>query len=618
MKQRYILLFCMLLTAFGQKAFAGDTTYATPKIQLVRFGAASFSRVSDIANCGDGRLFITEQTGRIYILDSLGNKKSRPYLNIVTKVNSSGNEQGLLGLAFHPQYASNGKFFVNFTSGGGNGKSNISSFTVTNDVDSAAAASEINLLDFAQPFANHNGGDLNFGLDGYLYAGFGDGGSAGDPQGNGQKKNTFLGKILRLDIGDGTSYSSPSTNPFVGNTDYKPEIWALGVRNPWRFSFDRQTGDMWIGDVGQGSWEEIDFQDASSTGGENYGWRCYEGTHNYNTNNCQPLSSYTSPVFEYNHSGGACSVTGGYVYRGETYKGMNGWYIFADYCSGAFYLTRKNESSFQTVKQANTTSGSTTTFGENNKGELFVAVSDNIYKVTDACNGFFIAKTVTATCSGTDNGAINLNVNGGQGTKTFLWSNGATTQNLSGLSAGQYKITVTDGQGCQIVDSMTVDATTPTTPIVSFDALTNTLSSTAAQGYQWFLNGNPIGDNQQTLTVSESGSYSVQTTDAAGCVATSEPVSVVVSGINQNIFSALSIFPNPSNGLFTLRFSSEKAYFSTIQVIDILGQLLDEVQFRGMNNDINYTMDLSKFPAGIYTFIVKTTEGDIAKSVMKY
>ena len=618
MKQKQILACISILFFFIQGLFAGDTTYATPKIQLVQFGSANFSRVSDISHCGDGRLFITEQTGRIWILDAAGIKSTIPYLNITNRVNSGGNEQGLLGLTFHPDYANNGKFYLNYTSGSGNGKTVIANYLVSTHPDSAQNLSETVILQYTQPFSNHNGGDINFGPDGYLYIASGDGGSAGDPNNNGQKKNTFLGKLLRIDVNNGSPYSVPSSNPFVGNSSYNPEIWALGLRNPWRFSFDRITGDMWIGDVGQNVWEEINYQEAGFAGGANYGWRCYEGNHNHNTTNCQPMSAYDAPIYEYNHSSGACSVTGGYVYRGLTYKGLQGWYIATDYCNGVGHLIKKNGSTLLSIKQTGMASGNITTFGENKDGELFASVSDKIYKVTDACNGFFIAKTIIPTCSGSNDGVISLSVNGGQGTKTYSWSNGATTQNISGLTGGLYRLTITDGQGCQIVDSITVPEITPTTPIISFDPLTNTITSTPAEAYQWFLNGNPIGDNQQTITVSESGSYSVQTTDVTGCVAISEPVSVVVSGIDQNIVSALSIFPNPSKGVFTIRFASKKAYFSTIQVVDILGQEVDIVQFRGMNNEMEYVFDLSHLPTGVYTFIVKTTEGDIAKRVMKY
>lgn len=255
-------------------AFISCSIKAQPDIAVTVF-SNGFSKPVDIANCGDDRLFILEQhTGRIYILDKNGDRLNTPFLQLPGVGQS--NEQGLLGLAFHPDYLNNGYFFINYSLP--NGNSRISRFSVSaNDPNIANMASELVLLEVDQPFSNHNGGCLKFGPDGYLYAGFGDGGSGGDPQANGQNLQTLLGKILRLDVDNGSPYAIPASNPYVNNPNALGEIWSFGNRNPWRFSFDRATGDLWIGDVGQNSWEEIDFQPANSGGGENYGWRCYEG-----------------------------------------------------------------------------------------------------------------------------------------------------------------------------------------------------------------------------------------------------------------------------------------------------------------------------------------------------
>lgn len=199
--------------------------------------------------------------------------------------------------------------------------------------------SEVILLTANQPFANHNGGDVHFGPDGYLYTGLGDGGSGGDPQNYSQTPTSLLGKMLRIDVNSGTPYAIPPTNPFVGSTAVANEIWALGLRNPWRFSFDRLTGDLWIGDVGQNEWEEVDFQPASSAGGENYGWRCYEGNAPYNTTGCGAVGNYVAPVAVYaNTSSLGCSITGGYVYRGSQYPDLYGYYLYTDYCSGRIWV----------------------------------------------------------------------------------------------------------------------------------------------------------------------------------------------------------------------------------------------------------------------------------------
>ena len=249
--------------------------------------AGGFTRPVDIVNAGDSRLFIVEQRGIIKIIDGNGQVLSTPFLDIDARVGSQGNEQGLLGLAFHPDYANNGFFYVNYTNNSGDTR--IARFKVSADNPNVADPnSEKLLLPVDQPYSNHNAGDLTFGPDGYLYFGLGDGGSGGDPQNNGQTATAYLGKMLRIDVDNGDPYAIPPTNPFKDTDFYLDEIWATGLRNPWRFSFDRLTGDLWIGDVGQDAWEEIDFQPASSTGGENYGWRCYEGNHVYSMSGSCP------------------------------------------------------------------------------------------------------------------------------------------------------------------------------------------------------------------------------------------------------------------------------------------------------------------------------------------
>jgi glucose/arabinose dehydrogenase len=324
--------------------------------------AAGFLRPVDIQHAGDGsgRLFVVEQAGRILILKN-GRTLPTPFLNIIDEVGSSGNEQGLLGLAFHPRYAENGLFFVNYTDHSGN--TVIARFHVSADPDVADPASETPLLHVNQPFPNHNGGVLTFGPDGYLYAGLGDGGSGGDPLGNGQKTDTLLGKILRLDVDSGEPYAIPNGNPF-GN-----EIWAYGLRNPWRISFDRKTGDLWIGDVGQGTWEEIDILPAGSPGGANFGWNLMEGTHPFE-GSAQP--GLLLPVAEYSHAEGGCSVTGGYVYRGAELPEWQGIYLFGDYCSGLVWGVVRSGEGWQTQVLFQT-GLSISSFGVDEAGELYVA-----------------------------------------------------------------------------------------------------------------------------------------------------------------------------------------------------------------------------------------------------
>ncbi len=371
-------LLISILTLFSLGAFS------QPTITLTAFATGFNSGISEIVNAGDSRLFVVQQLGYISIVDASGTVNPRRFLNIhnkVTPVNYSfGNEQGLLGLAFSPNYASDGNFYVNYTNKTGIGNSVIARYHVSSDPDSADVASEEILLTIHQPYDNHNGGCLRFGADGYLYCGFGDGGLFGDPQNRAQNTDSLQGKILRIDVSSGTGYTIPPSNPFVVSGG-APEIWAYGIRNPWRFSFDRLTNDLWIGDVGQDIWEEIDVQGAGAAGGINYGWRCYEGNTSYNSAGCSGIGSYTPPVYTYSHASiNGCSITGGYVYRGNAYPAMQGYYFYADFCNGKIYSLSPTYTSALAVSMP---LQYFVTFGENNDGELFVGSQYNgtIYSI---------------------------------------------------------------------------------------------------------------------------------------------------------------------------------------------------------------------------------------------
>jgi glucose/arabinose dehydrogenase len=339
----------------------------------------------DITHAGDGsgRLFIILQGGRIVIFDGV-QILSPPFLDITSLV-SSGGERGLLGAAFHPNYVGNGFFYVSYTDTAGD--SVIARYSVSLDPNRADPTSGVILLTIPQPFSNHNGGQLHFGPDGYLYIGIGDGGSGGDPQNNGQDLGTLLGKILRIDVDSGFPFTVPPDNPFVGVVGAREEIWSFGLRNPWRFSFDRLTGDMFIGDVGQNSWEEVDFQPANSAGGENYGWRLMEGNSCFNPAiNCNN-GTLTLPILVYDHSVG-CSVTGGYLYRGSKNPNLNGLYLYGDFCSGLIWGAQEDGLGGWITTVLLDTNFSISTFGEDESGEIYFAhlsaIDGTIYQVVQS------------------------------------------------------------------------------------------------------------------------------------------------------------------------------------------------------------------------------------------
>ena len=343
---------------------------------LESFGP-SFSSPVEIKNAGDERLFVVEKSGKIKILNPDGSVNSTPFLDIEDRVSTNANERGLLGLAFHPNYPENPFFFVNYTNNSGD--TTISKFSVSTD-ENIANESETVLLVINQPYGNHNGGCINFGPDGNLYIGMGDGGSGGDPQNYSQSTGSLLGKMLRINVNSG-AYSIPDNNP------YGDEIWSVGLRNPWKFSFDSENGNLWIADVGQNEFEEINMVE-NNPANVNYGWRCYEGDEPYNMSGC-PDNGLTFPVATYSHYNSGdfkCSITGGYVYRGNQISGLNGVYFFADYCSGEIgMLSTEDNSNWEMNLTFPNINGSWVSFGEDISGELYiVSINGGIYKIIDA------------------------------------------------------------------------------------------------------------------------------------------------------------------------------------------------------------------------------------------
>jgi len=376
------LLFCLLALLWTTGCSMGS---AQAQVEIeVAFPGLPFTRPVDLQHAGDGtdRLFVVEQAGRIIVFANDASVTAlSTFLDIRDRVDDGGNEEGLLGLAFHPDFADNGFFFVDYTASNPD-RTVIARYQVDpNDANRADPNSEVVLLEIGQPFSNHNGGQVAFGPDGFLYIALGDGGSGGDPQGNGQNRRTLLGAILRIDVDNpsgGRAYGIPSDNPFAGNTDgFREEIYAYGLRNPWRFSFDRETGRLWAGDVGQGSYEEVDLIE----NGGNYGWDTMEGRHCFEPSSGCNQEGLTLPVWEYGRSQGV-SITGGYVYRGTSVPELRGQYIYADFGSGRIWALDYDGQQAQNSELIDTSFG-IASFGVDQNNELYICAFDGrIYRFT--------------------------------------------------------------------------------------------------------------------------------------------------------------------------------------------------------------------------------------------
>lgn len=378
MKYLFFLIAFSLFFNYGLSQSIGIELFAT-----------GLNKPVNIKHAGDDRLFVIEQDGRIRIITVEGNLLTTPFLDInsrVVDIGGIGDERGLLGLAFHPNYNNNGYFYLNYINN--SGQTVVSRFQrFTNDI--ADPNSELILLTIPQPFANHNGGDMAFGPDGFLYISSGDGGSSGDPLNNSQNISNLLGKILRIDVdnpSNGNNYGIPSTNPFVGNPSGRNEIWVYGLRNPWKFSFDFTNNDIWIADVGQNEIEEINTLPIA-TSSANFGWRCFEGNTAFNNTNCPPQNLLTFPVATYNHFDGAvsrCSITGGYRYRGSAQPSLFGLYFFADFCSQEIGYLREVNNTWE-INFTSALGHNWVAFGEDVNGELYAAsiVQGSIFRIID-------------------------------------------------------------------------------------------------------------------------------------------------------------------------------------------------------------------------------------------
>ena len=429
--------------------------------------ATGFSSAVEIAHANDSRLFVVQKGGLIRILNASGTVNATPFLNLTGMV-STGGEQGLLGLAFHPNYSTNGYFFVNYTNT--TGSTVIARYSVSAANPDIADPTATVLMTIAQPFANHNGGTIKFGPDGYLYIGMGDGGSGGDPGNRAQNITNNLGKMLRIDVNSTVApfYTSPATNPYIGIAG-NDEIWAIGVRNPWKFSFNKSNGDLWIADVGQNNIEEINKVVSPLPVGLNFGWRCYEGNVPYNTSGCPAIGTLTMPFTQYTHSDG-CSITGGYVYTGTMYPNLLNKYIFADYCENR-------------IGYADTTTGVITytpyfsgnnnfsSFGEDPNGELYISSGSTIYKIVDTSLDVTAFKNAEIALfpNPTNNYFSVESTNGSEMAKVELFDvagklllskdmlNNDTTVDVSAFSKGIYFVNAITSEGKNFVAKLIKD-----------------------------------------------------------------------------------------------------------------------------------------------------------------
>ena len=372
-----ILLLTLVLKGYSQISFVNA------------FPSRSFTQPVFLTHSGDAtnRIFIVQQNGFIMVFpnDSTGSTVNT-FLNVTDKI-ITGSERGLLGLAFHPNYSTNRYFYVNYTRAG-DGATIVSRFTTqSGDPNKADSLSELILLTIPQPYSNHNGGNVMFGQDGYLYIGMGDGGSGGDPGNRAQNPNELLGKILRIDVNNpsgGNNYGIPPGNPYISGGGL-PEIFCIGMRNPWRFSQDPVTGTIYCGDVGQGTWEEVDILQV----GKNYGWRVLEGTHCYNPSSGCDTTGKTMPITEYNHTAGRCSITGGYVYRGPAVPSLNARYLYADYCGRQVYKLLYQNGNVSEQDLVGTAPSLVLSFGVDQQNEVYILCSNGlVYKMTGTVIGF--------------------------------------------------------------------------------------------------------------------------------------------------------------------------------------------------------------------------------------
>jgi glucose/arabinose dehydrogenase len=619
-----------------------NTINAQPTLTFSTF-SSGYSRVIDIRHCNDSRLFMVQQAGKIFICDSLGVKNPTPFLDLAgvcTNPASTGDERGLLGMAFHPNYKSNGYFYVNYTAISG-GATTIARYSVSaTDSNLADPASGVVLMTITQPFTNHNGGCLRFGQDGYLYIGTGDGGSANDPGNRGQDKTQLLGKMLRIDVDNPQAplaYGIPTGNPYATSTTEKKEIWSYGLRNPWKWSFDRVYGDLWIGDVGQNAWEEIDFEAKGTAGGRNYGWRCYEGnvtTPGISQSGCPAFNTTTAPVAVYDHSTG-CSVTGGYIYRGAKYASLYGYYIYTDYCDSKIRLTKNNyDGTFSTFDLGTVAgAGEYVAFGEDYRGELYLA---NSFNGTVRKIGATVCSPTSAIISLNDTlnrcsadqyptlSSIYHPENTYQWYKNGVVITGATNANYTTTEDGAYIVEVTNPSACSNTSSA-YHIITSQLPMVDFDGLDTaicefdaalTLIGTPAGGT---FSGTGISGSSFDPAVAGIGTFNISYTysNASGCdtVVSKSVIVTSCTGISTKAnVNAVNLYPNPNEGNFTLEINANLNANLQVSITDITGKNVHQVSVSSNRGKNLLQLNVNHLQKGFYILKVSDSIGEINKS----
>ncbi len=591
------------------------------QLQLIPF-CSTPAGVTEITTAPNNKLFIVQQNGKVFTSDLLGNISSQPFLDISSVVKSGG-EQGLLGMEFSPEFHTDSCFYVNYTNLHNNNV--VARYKINTANGWADPNSAEVLFEIEQPFTNHNGGCIKFGPDNFLYIASGDGGAGGDPLNSGQDLSSRLGKILRVDVMKNTGYYIPSSNPFFYDTIAEPMIWSLGLRNPWKFSFDAVTGDMWIGDVGQNQFEEIDYQPASSTGGENYGWRCFEGFTSYNPAGCISANLFTEPVHVYSHAG-ACSITGGFVYRGALHPNWYGKYIYTDYCSGEIMALENIAGTWTNTSLGVFNTFVFSTFGQDSYGELYIGkTSSGVLKLRDTLQCKPVADLNLPDSVTACGNHLLLNTPNHpdlmyQWYKDQVLIPGVHHAQYKVTASGSYKVQVSNNGCSTMSDPVYVDFY-PSIPAqivngnieMCVDAKPFKPSAAPSGGLlqgPGVLNGwfypDAAGPGTHKII------YSYNTT--SGCVMETYSyfrIDSCSSSINSSaeIFSIGSV---SSAAGVQLIFVSDPGNGSRLQIVDMLGQIVKDERLDGYLQGDELYVNMLEIPSGVY--VIKISKGTISQA----